>query len=215
MSCPDEMREKIIAAAKRRFFHYGYGKTTMAELAADCDMSPGNLYRYFPGKLDIAEEICHRSSVQTAEELQRILEEPGLSARERLWRFLLQDLRTTFETLEEDPKIVEMAQIVTAERPSFHNEGLKRERDVIAAILEMGREAGEFQVEDAGTVSEFIQAATMRFSYPQLFSRLSLARLEYELAGVFALIADGLCAGEPAQNKTGSLAAAGSELSRH
>ncbi|GAK43632.1 TetR family transcriptional regulator [Tepidicaulis marinus] len=193
MICPDEMREKIIAAAKQRFFHYGYAKTTMAELAGDCDMSPGNLYRYFPGKLDIAEEICRRASIQTAEELQRILEEPGLSARERLWRFLLQDLRSTFETLEEDPKIVDMAQIVTAERPSFHNEGLKRERDVIARILEMGVAAGEFRLKDpAAACAEFIQAATMRFSYPQLFSRLSLERLEFELEGVFKLITDGL-----------------------
>ena len=38
MICPDEMREKIIAAAKQRFFHYGYAKTTMAELAGDYDV---------------------------------------------------------------------------------------------------------------------------------------------------------------------------------
>jgi AcrR family transcriptional regulator len=206
MICPDEMREKIIAAAKQRFFHYGYAKTTMAELAGDCDMSPGNLYRYFPGKLDIAEEICRRASIQTAEELQRILEEPGLSARERLWRFLLQDLRSTFETLEEDPKIVDMAQIVTAERPSFHNEGLKRERDVIAQILDMGVKAGEFRCDDTAACAEFIQAATMRFSYPQLFSRLSLERLEFELQGVFKLITDGLAC---------PLKAAAEEKARH
>ena len=35
-----------VAAAKKRFTHFGYGKTTMAEVAADCDMSPGNLYRF-------------------------------------------------------------------------------------------------------------------------------------------------------------------------
>ena len=50
-------RAQIILAAKERFLHYGYPKTTMAEVAADCNMSPGNLYRYFKGKLDIAIEI--------------------------------------------------------------------------------------------------------------------------------------------------------------
>ena len=54
----DIVRSQIIDAAKQRFSHFGYGKTTMAEIAADCSMSPGNLYRFFPGKLDIAEAIA-------------------------------------------------------------------------------------------------------------------------------------------------------------
>lgn len=186
------MRENIIEAARVRFAHYGYGKTTMAELARDCDMSPGNLYRYFAGKLDIAEEICRRASIQTAEALKDILEHPGWSAAERLHQFLLQDLRTTFEALEEDPRVVEMAQLITAERPEFHNEGLKREREVLTRILEMGNQQGEFSVPDPGHMAEVIQSATMKFSYPQLFSRLSLERLESELEGVYQLIVGGL-----------------------
>ena len=51
----DSIKSQIVAAAKKRFTHFGYGKTTMAEVAADCGMSPGNLYRFFPGKLDIAD----------------------------------------------------------------------------------------------------------------------------------------------------------------
>ena len=80
MTMLDETREKIIEAARERFTHYGYGKTTMAELARDCDMSSGNLYRFFPGKLDIAEEICRRASIQTADELNLILTCPERDA---------------------------------------------------------------------------------------------------------------------------------------
>ena len=50
----DTVRDRIIHAAKCRFSHFGYGKTTMAEVAGDCAMSPGNLYRFFPGKLRVA-----------------------------------------------------------------------------------------------------------------------------------------------------------------
>lgn len=186
------MREKIIDAAKKRFTHFGYAKTTMADLACDCDMSPGNLYRYFPGKLDIAEEICREASIQTADALARILETPERSAAERLRDFLFEDLRTTYHTLEEDPRIVEMAQIVTHERPHFHNEGLKREREALKRILEMGNETGEFDVEEPDFTAEMIQAATLKFSYPQLFTRLSLERLERELDGVYRLFVKGL-----------------------
>ena len=64
MTAQDDTHQKIIAAAKRRFTHYGYTKTTMAELAVDCDMSPGNLYRYFAGKLDLSAHISQRISIK-------------------------------------------------------------------------------------------------------------------------------------------------------
>ncbi|MCF8469649.1 MAG: TetR family transcriptional regulator [Parvibaculum sp.] len=195
MTASDTMHQKIIEAAKRRFRHYGYTKTTMAELAVDCDMSPGNLYRYFAGKLDIAAAICREASLQTAEELSRILSTRGRGAAERLHDFLFMDLRETFHKLEEDPKIVEMAQIVTAERPEFHNEGLRREREVLCRIIEIGNLSGEFKVEDADFAAEMVQAATLKFSYPQLFSRLPLEKLERELEGVYQLIVAGLRAG--------------------
>ncbi|MDR3498447.1 MAG: TetR/AcrR family transcriptional regulator [Parvibaculum sp.] len=195
MTSQDDTRQKIINAAKERFAHYGYGKTTMADLADDTQMSPGNLYRYFPGKLDIAEEIAREASIRTAEQLSRILTRPGRSASERLHDFLFEDLRETFQTLERDPKLVEMAQIITAERPHFHNEGQKREREVLRRIVEYGNVSGEFSVADPEFVAEMIQSATLKFSYPQLFTRLPLARLERELEGVFQILVAGLKAG--------------------
>ncbi|MBX3489658.1 TetR/AcrR family transcriptional regulator [Parvibaculum sp.] len=195
MTAHDATHEKIIQAAKRRFTHYGYGKTTMAELAADCEMSPGNLYRYFPGKLDIAEAICREASMQTADDLARILTMPGRTASQRLHDFLFMDLRETFHKLEEDTRIVEMAQIVTAERPEFHNEGLKREREVLARIIELGNASGEFEISDPEFAAEMIQAATLKFSYPQLFTRLPLEKLERELEGVYQIVVAGLKAG--------------------
>lgn len=195
MTAQDDTRQKIINAAKQRFAHYGYGKTTMADLAEDTEMSPGNLYRYFPGKLDIAEEIAREASIRTAEQLSRILTRPGRGASERLHDFLFEDLRETFQMLERDPKLVEMAQIITAERPHFHNEGQSREREVLRRILEYGNVSGEFSVADPEFIAEMIQSATLKFSYPQLFTRLPLHRLERELEGVFQLIVAGLKAG--------------------
>lgn len=195
MTAQEETRQKIIEAAKKRFTHYGYGKTTMADLAKDCEMSPGNLYRFFAGKIDIAEEICRSASMQTAEALSRILTKPGRSAAERLRDFLFQDLRETFRALEDNPRIVEMAQIVTTERPQFHNEGLRREREVLRWIIDQGNAAAEFAVADPEYMAEMIQAATMKFSYPQLFTRMTLPELERDLEGVYQLMLAGLRAG--------------------
>ncbi|HEX7775553.1 MAG TPA: TetR/AcrR family transcriptional regulator [Parvibaculum sp.] len=195
MTAQDDTHQKIINAARNRFAHYGYGKTTMADIAKDTEMSPGNLYRYFPGKLDIAEEIARAASIRTVEQLSRILLRPGRSAAERLHDFLFQDLRETFQTLAKDPKLVEMAQIIAAERPYFLDEGQQRERDVLRRILEYGIASGEFSIADPEFIAEMIQSATLKFSYPQLFTRSPLDKLERELEGVFQLITAGLKAG--------------------
>jgi AcrR family transcriptional regulator len=68
----DSARDRIMEAAKSRFSHFGYGKTTMAEVASDCEMSPGNLYRFFPGKLDIAEAIATEDYERHLEHLRRL-----------------------------------------------------------------------------------------------------------------------------------------------
>ncbi|MGD1933135.1 MAG: TetR/AcrR family transcriptional regulator [Candidatus Phaeomarinobacter sp.] len=193
MTEKDDIRERILEAARERFLHYGYGKTTMAEIARACDMSPGNLYRFFQGKLDLAEEIAKRATVETMEELAKAIRAPGKNATQAMRDYLFGKLRMTFTNLEKDPKIIELAQTVSAERPAFSTDMLERERAIMMEIIANGRELGEFATNDVNFTAEMIQSATMKFSYPQLWSRLTLENLERELSGVFDLVLGGLC----------------------
>jgi AcrR family transcriptional regulator len=58
---PVDARLQILDAAHRRFSAYGFGKTTMAEIADDVGMSAANLYRYFENKLDLGAAAWKRS----------------------------------------------------------------------------------------------------------------------------------------------------------
>jgi AcrR family transcriptional regulator len=188
------VRDQIIEAAKKRFWHYGYAKTTMAEVAADCGMSPGNLYRFFPGKLDIAEAIATNEFEQHFEILRGIATAPGRSARARLHDFLFESLRHTYTVLEKSPRVHEMAQVISRERPQYANGLYASERTLLCAILEDGEKSGEFRATDREFTAEMLQSATMKFCYPQLWSQLTLPKLERELEGVFVLLVDGLAA---------------------
>ncbi|MDD3445897.1 MAG: TetR/AcrR family transcriptional regulator [Zavarzinia sp.] len=188
----EEIKQAIIAAAMERLSRYGYGKTTMAELAGDCKMSAGNLYRYFMSKLDIAEEIARQSFLRTAERLREVVRRPNVPAVERLRSFLLEQMQLTFQELEKDQHWIEMAEIVARERPHVANEGLARVRSLIAEILAMGNATGEFDIEDVNFTAEMIQSATFKFRYPQLFSGLTIDKLEREAQGVIDLLIDGL-----------------------
>ena len=185
-------RERIIEAAKGRFRHYGYFKTTMAEVAHDCEMSPGNLYRYFKGKIDIATEIAREESIAQIERLRPLIECPFRSARQRLQEIVFQELRDTFHQLENNKKVVELVQYVMHERPRFLVESLRRERRVLAIVLEHGRQSGEFNLRDSNAVAATLQAATMKFHYPQLFTHQTLEDLEDELTRLFDLLFVGL-----------------------
>lgn len=201
-----DVRCQIIEAAKKRFSHFGYTKTTMAEVAADCSMSPGNLYRFFPGKLDIAECIATQDYEKHLDVLRLLALAPGRSAADRLSDFLFAELRRTYNKLESDPRACEMATVIAHERPQYANWMLANERKILVQLFHDAEQGGEFFIDDKETTAEMIQSATMKFRYPQLWSRLTLPKLERELEGVLQLIVHGLRREKPLPFASGAAA---------
>lgn len=187
-------RDRILQAAMNRIKHYGYGKTTMAEIAADCDMSPGNIYRFFEAKIDIAEAMARKHYAEEQGELAAIARKKEWPADKRLREIFFKRLRDSFCMFEENAKILEVAEVLHRERPMFSNEQLALERVFLSAVLEDGEKAGLFAPGDHVLNAEMMQSATMKFSVPQLFSRLTLPKLERELEGVLNLLLRGLYA---------------------
>ena len=53
-----ETRKRILDEARGLFRTYGYAKTTVADIAQACGMSPANVYRFFASKAAINDTIC-------------------------------------------------------------------------------------------------------------------------------------------------------------
>jgi TetR/AcrR family transcriptional repressor of uid operon len=71
-----DRRGEILAAAKRCFSHSGFHGTSMQEICAEAQMSPGSLYRYFPSKEAIIAGIAEQDRADVAEKFQAIVEAP-------------------------------------------------------------------------------------------------------------------------------------------
>lgn len=187
-----ETRTRIIEAASKRFMHYGYAKTTMAEIARDLSMSTGNLYRFFESKVDIAEAIAREHEAAEDAVMDQISRAPQ-PAVERLRTLSFTLLRETFKVMAESQKVYDIAQAISRERPSYANRRLAQERVFLGRILKDGADEGVFrsglEVEFA---AEMIQCATMKYRYPQLYCFLTLEQLERELDGVLGLLLEGL-----------------------
>lgn len=191
----DNIGERILDAARKRFAHFGYGKTTMAELASDCGMSPGNLYRFYPGKLDIADAIAREEESERLKALEALAKARGRPARVRLHDYFFHELRTTYKRFEQDPNAIEIARIISRERQDFGESRIAAERTMIAHMLREGTEADEFMVGDTAYTAEMIHSATLKFRFPQRWTHTPLPVLERELEGVLRLLIDGLTHG--------------------
>jgi AcrR family transcriptional regulator len=187
-----ETRVRIIEAASKRFMHYGYAKTTMAEIARDLSMSTGNLYRFFESKVDIAEAIA-REHEAAEDEVMRLIAAAQAPAVERLRTLSFTVLRETFKVMAESQKVYDIAQAISRERPSYANRRLATERVFLGRILKDGMAEGVFDPGlDVDFVAEMIQCAMMKYRYPQLYCFLTLDQLERELDGVLGLLLAGL-----------------------
>jgi AcrR family transcriptional regulator len=189
-----ETRERILHAAMTRIKHYGYGKTTMAEIAADCGMSPGNIYRFFEAKIDIADAMARRHYAEHQLESAAIARRKDIAPDQRLREIFFKRMRDNYVLFHENAKILELAEVLTRERPLFGNEQLAHDRVFLSALLEEGAELGMFMAGDFEFIAEMLQSATVKFSIPQLFSQLPLPKLERELGGVLDLLLNGLYA---------------------
>lgn len=187
-----ETRDRILKAAMERFIHYGYPKTTMAEIAADCQMSAGNIYRFFPSKIDLAEAMSRKFEAEMLQDLAQIARKTDQSASRRVAAFFEHIMRRTYAMLDEKPRVIELADVLSAERPLHHNENLASQRVHLVRILDDGVSTGEFAPGDNAFRAEMLQSALMKFTYPQLFSHLTLPKLEREFAGVVAILLEGL-----------------------
>lgn len=188
---PDDTARAILDAASRRFLHYGYGKTTMSEIAADCNMSTGNLYRFFASKLDIAEAFVRRLRTDQVQRLTEAIRQPGLSTQDKLRTFFRTKLKLVYDRFHKRPKAYELSQEILKERTAFADEWEAAEARVLVEILEGGEMTGELAVCNRPKTARILQDAFFRFTSSAVFYEGEYAVLAEELDAVMDLILDG------------------------
>jgi AcrR family transcriptional regulator len=71
-----DRRMRILDAAERCFVRNGFHKSTMQDVAAECAMSPGNLYRYFPSKDAIVAGLAERDREEFNRDFAKLVDAP-------------------------------------------------------------------------------------------------------------------------------------------
>jgi len=76
------LKNKIVESAERLFAEKGYEATSIQDIADDCSIAKGSLYKFFPSKEDLYIEIMEVHFARIMEESERIRERTELSSRE-------------------------------------------------------------------------------------------------------------------------------------
>ncbi len=187
----DETARQILDAATKRFLHYGYGKTTMSEIASDCNMSTGNLYRYFPSKLDIAETFVRVLRKQQIELLKQAIDKSA-DPQEKLRTLLQTKFRLSYDRFHDRPKAYELATEVLLARPEVAVEWEETEREVIAGIVSEGERSGAFAAGEAERAPRLIQDAVFRFTTPAVFHEGNCDSMASDLDALINFILDAM-----------------------
>ena len=187
----EKTRERILEAANARFRQYGYGKTTMNEISADCDMSAANLYRFFDNKQDIGATLVGRHFAEEAEKLREIVRRRA-PASVRLNDFALALLEHTYSRTADETKISELVEMICTERFDVLELHVRTKRSLLAELLATGNASGEFDVADCDETAATISAALIMFDFPPLMKRSSLDELKDRAEKVVKLLLQGL-----------------------
>lgn len=73
-----DRRDVILTAAERAFARHGFHGANMQHVAAEAQMSAGNIYRYFTGKDEIVSGLTARDRAGIASDFQHLAEAPDL-----------------------------------------------------------------------------------------------------------------------------------------
>lgn len=190
----EAVRGRILEAAGDRFQQFGFGKTTMAEIAGDCGMSAANLYRYFENKEDIGAAMACQCLSLKAQALMEVVRDKSLSPGEKLETYIVTNLRYTHRQWVERPRMNELVDHICHKRTDLVDDYISNARMMLSTIVQEGVDAGEFAPCDVDGAAEALKAATFMFDYPNAMNvcRIPLDVFEDKARGVARLVLNGL-----------------------
>jgi len=165
-----DTRTRILDEAERLFRHYGYTKTTVADIARDLGMSPANVYRFFASKAAIHEALADRMVARHEIATLEIARLP-LPASDRLRIFVIETHKATVATMLDQQKVHEMVSVALEEQWPVIERHLDRIAAILAMIIKDGIASGEFADQDPDRAARCFQASSISVCHPQVVAQ--------------------------------------------
>ena len=167
-----QTREMILAAARERFLHYGYKKTTIDEIAADAGIGKGTVYLHFDGKDEIMLNLVLSVKRNITEQMRAIAASLA-TPEDKLRRMVLAWIGTVYDACTVSPHGAEMVDDVRHQmqrRPDMQERFAAEtatQRSLLAGVLQEGARTRTFSMTmDPEKEAQLLMAAFATFFPP-------------------------------------------------
>jgi len=161
-----EVRTQILATAESLFRSYGYAKTTVADIARECGMSPANVYRFFESKAAVNEAITEVLLAEVENRARSIAAEQRPVA-DRLRKMLLEIHGFALERYLKESSVHELCTKAMHEQWGVIAAHIERIRALTRSLIDEGMKNGEFAKRDLDVTARCVSNAMMPFCHPQ------------------------------------------------
>ena len=161
----ETIEARLVEIARAHVRKYGHQRTTVVGVAAEAGMTHANVYRYFPSKTALLDEVV-ASGLKPLEARLREAADGADPAHDKLERMLTAVHRDYRAKLDEDPSLFDLlVEALLANRPSARKHRLRVQSE-IQRVLEEGVAAGAFAMTDRRRAMSLIFDAAHRFIHP-------------------------------------------------
>jgi AcrR family transcriptional regulator len=190
----EETRARILAEAERLFRRFGYAKTTVAEIARCCGMSPANVYRFFASKSAINEAICAEQLAE-GEALARRVARRDASPSARLRAFVCEIHELHRERFAKERKLHDLVEVAMDENWRAIEHYKANLRAVLVSIIADGIADGTYPLRAAETPGRIVFAALAKVFNPTMIAQNSHEDLDSQAEALAAFLDGALRAG--------------------
>ena len=138
------VRDQIVDAARAHFSRFGYGKTTVADLAKAIGFSKAYIYKFFDSKQAIGQAICVQCLDKVLAAGEAGLAE-GKTASEKFRRFFNGLIGTSATLFFEDKLLYDIAAHSAEEKWPSAIAYVAKVETLLREVILLGRETGEFE----------------------------------------------------------------------
>ena len=151
----EQTRQRILAKADELFRHFGFAKTTVADIAAGLAMSPANIYKFFPSK----DAIIQASLEQKLAEVKKSIEaavssSPGALAR--IEALALAVFHWHRELLRYESQLFQLVLFVNAQHWDCTRDFKAFLLRAMTKLIEAGVQSGEFHLSDSSATARVL-----------------------------------------------------------
>jgi AcrR family transcriptional regulator len=162
---PEPTETRLLTLAAEHVRRFGAARATIVGVAAEAGMTHANVYRYFPSKLALLEEVT-AAWLRPLEAQLREAADGADPAQDKLERMLLAVHRAYREKLDADPALFDLLiDSLTKERPAARKHRARVQSEM-QRVVEEGGASGAFAMTDRRRALSLVFDASHRFIHP-------------------------------------------------